>query len=204
MQEVCGKNSWEAGEVCETQRKGIWCEMILPTRNKILCELVSREKVLRSGIILPDRVWREKKENVCRCLGVGDGVKVIRRTDLAHHKIGFGVRFEYEGKKLIALKAEEVICVERGDEIIALGSTIIAKLIYEDKMGSIIIPDQVKQNSGGFWGEVKAIGPDFVDKDLSVGDKINFLRGEGYTFRSYMGRKDLHCIQEKWIYGRSK
>jgi hypothetical protein len=40
--------------------------MLLPARGSYLCEIANREKILASGIILPDKIKSEKKDNVCR------------------------------------------------------------------------------------------------------------------------------------------
>lgn len=187
--------------------------MLLPTRGKILAEIIGRERVLPSGLILPDKQRFEKRDNICKCLGVGDpGVDkkgnpipmVVRRTDFLHYKEGFCKKLTYEGKKLVILKQEDVICIERNGQILALGSMVICRLVQEDKIGTIIVPDNVKQNSGGFYGEVVAVGPDFMDKSLKKGDKVIFLRGEGYRFRAYESREELISIKSEWIYGRSK
>lgn len=173
--------------------------MITPTRGKVLCEVVTRERVLPSGIILPDRQRLEKKDNICQCLGVGDEVKVIRRTDIIHYKENFGQKIRWEGKLYVFLKTEEIIAIER-PEIIALGSTVICKLVQEEKIGTFIVLENVRQNSGDYYGEVVAVGPDFPDK-LERGDRVIFFRGEGYRFRT-LDRVDLICLQAKWIGGK--
>lgn len=201
--------------------------MLLPVRGKILAEIISRERTLPSGLILPDKQRLEKKDNIARVLGVGDPVisnkgkpipMIARRTDIIHYKEGFGKKLNYEGKKLIVLKQDEVIAIERIDapkyplplpeflklkvNIIALGSMVICKLVQEDTIGSIIVPDNVKQNSGDFYGEVVAVGSDFIDKSLKKGGKVIFLRGEGYRFRTWESREELIAIKECWIYAK--
>jgi len=186
--------------------------MLLPVRGKLLCQVINRDRVLPSGLILPDRQRFEKQDNIARVLGVGDPAidkkgkpipTIVRRTDLVHYKEGFCKKLSYDGRKLVVLKQEEVIAIERGPEILALGSMVICKLIQEDTIGSIVVPDSVKQNSGDYYGEVIAVGSEFTDKSIKKGDKVIFLRGEGYRFRTW-SREDLIAVKECWIYGRSK
>lgn len=151
---------------------------------------------MSSGIILPDRAKSEKKDNICKCLGVGGDIKVIRRTDILHYKQGFGKKLIYEGEKYIVLTQEEVIAIER-DVVVAPENLIICKLVQEERIGRIVVPDNVKQNSGDYFGEVVASSRDEIKK----GDKIVFLRNEGYRFRT-LDREDLISIKMKWIYGR--
>lgn len=186
--------------------------MILPYRGTYLCEVLGRHRQLASGLWLADRIKSEdKKDNVCRCLGVGDPLvgkkgKVIptvaRRTDIIHYKQNFGKKFEWEGKRLISLKTDEIIAIEREEKVLAVGSMVITKLQYAEKMGSFYVPDNAKQNSGDFTGEVVSVGPDYPDKSLRVGNRIIYLRGEGYKFRTYETRVELRAVKEVWIYGK--
>lgn len=176
--------------------------MIVPTRGKILCEEISRERKLPSGIWLADRIKSEKKDNICRCIGVGDGVKTARRTDIIHYKRGFGNKLTWNGKKLISIKADEILAIEREGKIIAPGSSVIARLVYRDTIRSIIVPDSAKTYNGDYYGEVISVGPDYPDKSLKAGDKIIYLRNEGYTFKTHGTREELISIQEKWIGGK--
>jgi len=187
--------------------------MLLPTRGKLLAEVISRERMLPSGLVLPDKQRLEKKDNICRCLGVGEpGISpkgkpipmIARRTDIIHFDhVSVRNRFTYENRKYLVFTNNEIIAIERDGEIIAPRSNVICKLTYAEKVGKIIIPENVKVNSGDFWGEVVAVGPDYPDTNLVKGDNIYYLRSEGYRFRT-LGREDLLSVQEKWIYGRSK
>ena len=174
---------------------------MIPTRGKILCEVMARDRLLPSGIWLADKMKSEKKDNVAMVKGVGDGVKEIRRTDIVHYKQNFGQKIMWEGKQLIFLKPEEVIAIERDIGIMALGSNVICKLIQEEKIGTMIVPEMVRQNSGDYHGEVVSVGKDFPDK-LTKGDKIIFFRGEGYRFKTFEGREELISLQAKWIGGK--
>jgi co-chaperonin GroES (HSP10) len=183
--------------------------VILPTRGKALCEILSRDRQLASGLWMADKQRHEKKDNVARCLGVGDLAYKqdpweVRRTDIIHFKQGFGKKFDWEGRKLIALKPDEIIAVEREGQVIAVGKTVICKLRYAEKLGSIIVPDNAKQNSGDYVGIVISVGKGFKDKSLKAGDEIIYLRNEGYRFRMYEGREELLSIKECWCYGKQQ
>jgi len=173
--------------------------MIVPTKNKILCEVVLRERKLPSGLWLTDRIKNEKKDNVARCIGVGKDIKGVRRTDLVHFKAPFARRLTYNGKNLLVLKEDEVIAIERDGEVKAVGNMVIAKLEYSKKIGSIIVPDNAKQNSGDFIGKVVSCGPDYP-VDLPKDTSLVFLRNEGYRFKTYDTREELIAIKERWCY----
>lgn len=175
---------------------------MIPTRGKVMCKIINREKVLPSGIIIPDRVKSEKKDNVAECIGVGDGVKMARRTDLIHYKENFGQKITYEGRRLLFLKEDEIIAIERCGVILALGSMVIVKLKLDEKIGTIIVPEKTREISGNFSGEVVSIGPDFMDNRLKVGEEIVYLRAEGYRFRTYETRENLLSVKDKWVYAR--
>lgn len=185
--------------------------MILPTRGKYLCEVISRTKKLESGLYLSDRMEEDREDNMARVIGVGDPIKgkkgktipmLARRTDIIHYKRGFGSKFKYEDKEYTSVKNGDVIAIEREGTILAPGSMVIVKLEYADKMSTIIVPDSAKQYHGDFDGRVIAIGPEFVDKDLKIEDKLSFLRHEGYTWKSYADRTEYLSVQSKWCYGK--
>jgi len=77
---------------------------------------------------------------------------------------------------------------------------VICRLKYQEKIGSFYVPDTAQQMSGEFWGEVVAIGPEFNDKSLKVGDKLSYLRAEGYRFKTFYGDEELYAIKERWAY----
>lgn len=175
--------------------------MIIPIKDKILGEVINREKVLPSGIILPDKQKLEKKDNVCRCLGVGSEVKLAKRGDIVHYKEGFCQKLTYEGKALVFIKDQDVIAIEREGHILAVGSMVIVRLEYSKlSEGGIEIPDCALQNSGEFVGEIVSAGIDFPDR-LKKGDKVIYLRNEGYRFRT-MAREDLLAVKSCWVYGK--
>ena len=84
----------------------------------------------------------------------------------------------------------------------AVRDMVIVRLIYADKIKTIIVPDKSKPASASFYGEVVAIGPD-NRYDLKIGDKIHYVRSgacpEGFEVK-YDGEK-LWAIQNKWIWG---
>ena len=170
--------------------------MLHALKGKFVCEVLKRDKRLPSGLYLADRV--DEKDNVARDIHTGN---------LLHFKSTGGRRFTYQDKKMISLFEDEVIAVEDdAGQIKALGSMVICKLRYDEKIGSLFIPDGAKQNSGSFMGEVVAIGEKFIDKDLHIGDEICYLRGEGYVFRKFYGntRERLLAIKECWVYGKKE
>ena len=173
--------------------------MIVPCRGKLLCEVTSREKVLPSGIILLDKQRHEKKDNVARCIGVGEGVEIARRTDLIHFRYcSQNHRFKWEGKTLLSVLASEVIAIER-DKIIAPKDRVIVKLVREESIGSIILSDGAKVLEGKFYGEVVDDG---AGLDLKPGDRIAYVRDEGHRFTTYGTREDMVSVRERWVCGR--
>lgn len=208
--------------------------MILPTRGKILAVKVSREKVLSSGIIIPDKLKSEKTDNVARVLGVGDSAiktcylchdkprckllrknrrckergklipTLVRRTDIVHYKEVYAQKLRYEGQDYIFLTNESVIAIEREDKIIAVGSMVIVKLIRKKEVGKIILSDGACVQEGEFYGEVVSIGPDFPDKSLKVGDKLLYERDEGYRFTGFNDRQEYLAIKSMWCCGKEQ
>lgn len=57
-------------------------------------------------------------------------------------------------------------------------TNVLVRAVYEEKSGTIVIPDTVKKSSGNFSGEVVAVGPEYP-WDLSPGDRIIYERNEG-------------------------
>lgn len=209
--------------------------MIKPTRGKYIGEILSRERQLASGLWIADKIKLEKKDNVAICRSVGEpSVKtcytchekkicksqschaknkpmpiVAQPNDILHYKRSFGTKMEYRGKKYIVLHNNDIIAVEHRDtgQIRAVGAMIIIKLMYADKIGSIIVPDQAKLYSGEYWGEVVSVGPDLpYHHELLVGDKIVFCRNEGYKFKPFFNAnyEELYAVKAKWVMGREK
>ncbi len=206
--------------------------MIIPTRGKILAVKISREKVLSSGIIIPERLKGEKIDNVARVLGVGSPARkscylchdktacklirkgryckehgkvmpmIARRTDIIHYKEPFAQKLRYEGQDYIFLTSEAIVAIEREEKMQAVGSMVIIKLVRQENVGSIILSDGAKTLEGEFYGKVISVGPDFPDKSLKSGDKLHFLRDEGYRWTSYYAREEYLSIKEKWVAAR--
>jgi threonine dehydrogenase-like Zn-dependent dehydrogenase len=87
--------------------------------------------------------------------------------------------------------------------ILATGSMVIVRLKYQEKIGSFYVPDNAQAFSGEFWGEVVAVGPEFNDKSLKVGDRLSYLRAEGYRFVTFCRDETLFAIKERWCYARA-
>ena len=203
--------------------------MLLPTRGKILAIKISREKILESGIIIPDKLKSEKIDNVARVVGIGDPARkscylchdktvcklirkgrhckehgkvmpiTVRRTDIIHYKEPFAQKLRYEGQDYVFLTEEAVIAIEREEKILAVGSMVIVRIVRKKKIGLIMLSDSAQVSEGEFHGEVVSIGPGFPDKNLKIGDDIAFSRDEGYRWTSYHTREDYLSIKEKWV-----
>lgn len=79
----------------------------------------------------------------------------------------------------------------------AVKDYIIVKLVYEKSIGNIIVPDTAKQYNGDFFGEVISIGKDYSDNSLNVGDKVLFVRHEGYKLDNL--KDNILCLKSKWV-----
>lgn len=202
--------------------------MILPTRGKYLCEVISRIKQTESGLWLADKLKDDAKDNVARCIGVGSPtIKtctychykkqcktkckekgklipiVAKRTDYIHYKAVYAKKIKYNGKLLVFLTHEDIIAIEtESGDIKAPGSNIIIKISFAEKSHGIIIPDIAKRDSGEYWGEVVAVGNQYPDKSLKIGDKLLYLRNEGYKFKTYKNNIELYSVREKWCDGK--
>lgn len=203
--------------------------MLLPTRGKYLCKPLSRDRKLASGLWLADKIKSEKTDTVCRCIGVGEPtIKecylchdlpmckkrkckskgktlpiIAKRTDILHFKRAFGVRIRYENEPYILLKNQDIVAIEDDSgRISAPGSLVIVRLQYATHAGMIEIPDSAKMYNGDYWGEVISVGPEYPDRSLGVGDKIAYMRNEGYRFKGFKDRQEYFSIKEKWIGGK--
>ena len=95
-----------------------------------------------------------------------------------------------------------MIAIEREGKVIAVDSMVIIRLHYSEKMNNLIVPENAKQNSGDYYGEVISVGPEYLDKSLKKGDKLIYLRNEGYKFTTFETREELYAVKSCWIYGR--
>jgi len=81
--------------------------------------------------------------------------------------------------------------------MIATRDTILINLIYNPKIGSVYIPDEAKQYSGEYVGEVVSVGEEYPYPDeLKKGDKIYYPRLEGFKVHA---KKEYLSLQEKWV-----
>jgi len=80
----------------------------------------------------------------------------------------------------------------------AVRDVVVVRILYADKIGEFYIPDKAKQYSGKFTGEVIAIGSEYPDKSLKVGDKILSVRHEGvpvdYRGERLWALKSDYCL----------
>ena len=76
---------------------------------------------------------------------------------------------------------------------------IIIKPEYEEKIGSIIIPEtnESRKRYSGYSGEVIAVC-DKCKLDVKVGDKITYRRHEGFKVK-YKGKEYIAINSERWL-----
>ena len=88
----------------------------------------------------------------------------------------------------------------------ALRAEIIVKPQYEEKRGTIIIPESAREFKlyhGSISGEIISIGPKSQFRDeVKPGDKILWVRHEGKPIL-FEGVK-YFAVKERWIMGRSE
>ncbi len=203
--------------------------MICATKGKVILETLHRERLLPSGIWMADKIPGEASDNVGKIVSIGRPVpkscrncqdkmwcrkkcaekgKMLKMEgeigDICHFRGVFGKKFNFNDRKYVAINYEDIIALETAGNIRAVGSMLIAEREFAKQEGSIVIPDNAKQNSGNFWGNVIAIGPDYPDKSLNIGDKALYDRGEGYKFKTYAGGIEYYAIKERWIYGKKR
>lgn len=171
------------------------CIMIKAPRGRVVCEAVSRERVLPSGLILPDKAKSEKKDNVGRCISTGR---------MIHFLWQFADKFTYKDTDMFSIKDEYVIATEDEQGVAAVGSRVIITLEYAEHSGKdkvIITPDGYKALVGEYWGNVVSVGPDYPDR-LEKGDKILYYRNDGHTLRGFYDRVDYLSVKERWVGGK--
>jgi len=76
---------------------------------------------------------------------------------------------------------------------------ICVKVQYQERYGSILLPDQSKKYNGPFYGEIISIGPDYPYKEIKPGDKLVFRRHEGFPIT--VGDEDYLVLRERWCEG---
>ena len=76
---------------------------------------------------------------------------------------------------------------------------VIVRCVYKQEESVIIIPDKFEKSQFGFHGEVLAIGPDYPNNELKVGDKAVFPRNEG--IKMDVDGEELLMLRERWIMG---
>jgi co-chaperonin GroES (HSP10) len=78
---------------------------------------------------------------------------------------------------------------------------IIKCLVKEEKVGSIIVPESMqKQERTYFTGQVVAIGEDYPDDSLKVGDTIVYPPHEGVPV--IVGDETFLSLKELWVLAR--
>ena len=63
----------------------------------------------------------------------------------------------------------------------AVGKNLVVKLVHDEKVGTIIIPDTAQAQNSGFHGLVISVGEEF-QYDVKPGDKVIYFRSEGFVF----------------------
>lgn len=83
----------------------------------------------------------------------------------------------------------------------ALRDDVIVKVYYEEKSGSIYIPEgkALRERITNFYGEVISIGAD-CKLDIKPGDKVIFPRREGRKFR--VEGEYYYRLKERWVYAK--
>jgi len=188
-------------------------------RGRVIVDIIPTSHIRPSGIILLDRKEVASKGKV---ISVGaDSMNAKRKPILAPCKIGdichykkyvpgFHKPEEKDMKEgLATIWFEDITAVETewgtgmfGGELSELHATydnILVECILSDmKIGSIILPEIAqKTDMASFRGLVKAIGPDYPDESLKVGDEIAYPRNEGV--KVVIGDTTYLKLKEKWV-----
>ena len=183
---------------------------IKPRRGTVMIRTISKHKKYKS-------IWlaSTKKE-------VFDSGEIIAVGNPPHDKRGERMFWPYEvgekvyykrysGKKFrdpddqykmrIFLDHTHIIARENDAGIHAVGDMLLLKIKYAETEGTIIIPDQAKQYNAGFVGEIVSISPEYKYKhEVKMGDKIHFLRHEGYAVNA--DNETYLAMKDKWIGGK--
>ncbi len=64
----------------------------------------------------------------------------------------------------------------------AVGDLIVVRPIYENAGSKLHLSDGCVKELSELYGIVESIGPDWPHKELSVGDKVRYIHGEGTVF----------------------
>ena len=178
-------------------------KMIKPTRGKILIKRLTRLKKYGS-------IWlaSNKKE-------VYDHGVILALGDPPRDKWGKTIHWDFEvgnkifykrysGKKWsdreqetqVFLAPEHIVAREDKDGLHAVGTMLLLKVEYDEKIGSIIIPVKHQAYNADFMGRVVSVGPEYPYKDIKDGDGVYFVRHEGFAVKTDDGT--FMAMKEKW------
>jgi len=186
-----------------------------PLRGRIIVDIIPTSHIRPSGIVILDRKEVSAKGKV---ISVGaDSMNAKRKPILAPCKLGdichykrFVPMFHGPDEKdmkegLVTIWFEDLNAYEvymgseKHSELHATYDNIIIKCILSDTaIGAIIIPEIAqKAESPSYQGMVVAIGPDYPDESLEVGDTIAYPREEG--FKVIIGDTTYLKLKEQWV-----
>ena len=76
---------------------------------------------------------------------------------------------------------------------------VLIKMDLKDKSDIIVLTEEAKKQANYFEGEVVAIGPDYPDDTLNVGDRIVYPPNEGFPVE--IKGDEYLCLSERWVLG---
>jgi len=174
--------------------------MLIPSRGKYLCEILSRTRFLeKSNLWLAEKLKEEKKDNVSRCLGVGEAT--IKDCYLCHDRklCKYICRKENPSKNCYFCRHQPYciqrcrdkgkvmpVLAKRGD-IVHFKSVFGQKLTYEGKKLIMLTNDDIisiEDNAGN----ISAVGSMVIVKlvrknnigSIILSDGAKVLEGEFY------------------------
>ena len=177
-------------------------------RGRVIVEIIPLSHTRKSGLVILNR---KEISNRGKVLSVGDNSQTAKgKPILAPCKEGQVIHykkykpmfqeFTQEGMKkgICSIWFEDIVCIEDLGLRATYDNVIIkclSKALTSDK---IIIPEHQDTMEESFIGSVVAIGPDYPDPSLKVGDKIIYPRFEGikiiYKDMEFLKLKELWCL----------
>jgi len=172
-----------------------------PLKDRCIAEPISKYGRRTSGIYMAGT--RRNIPNKATVLSV-NGKTNIREGDIIYLRKYFWKGFKYNGQWFLSVKFKDILAGEREGKVYAVRDTVLLKIDYTEKIGSIYIPDNRKSYRSESKGGVVSVGPDYP-YDLHPGDIAHILRmedasHEGIKIDTPQGK--LWAVQEKWIYGK--
>ena len=160
---------------------------------RILIKLIEADKETESGLAIINTKEKPMKARVLDC---GADIVYSKRTVKSPCETGDIIYIKDNSVQSLSgissasmqrrgegrVYFSDVVGIEKEGEVCAVFDNVIVEIKYDEKVGSIIIPETAKKHHSDFHSIVISKGPDNKD-DVTVGDEIIIERHEGFVIK---------------------